>query len=102
MKVERTWFYSLRYKHAKDCMLLAIFTLFFCKYEIKLLLFEICLCNLDTELVTKLIGVMATATDKAVVLLVELVVVIVKILDAHHAFAMVLVNLAIYAVACDT
>ena len=47
-------------------------------------LFEICLCNLDAELVSELIGMVATATDEAIILFVELVVVIVKILDAHH------------------
>lgn len=75
---------------------------FFCKYEIELLPFKICLGNLDAKFITELVGMMTTATNETVVFLVELIVVIVKVFDAHHTFTVVLVDLAVDTVTGDT
>lgn len=69
------------------------------KDEVELLPFEVSLSHLDADRVAKVIYMMAATTAEAVVLLVEVIVIIVEILHANHAFTVVFIYLAVDTIA---
>ena len=66
--------------------------------EINLSFFQIGTFYTDADGIAELVFVMVAPSDKTVVLLIEVVVVIVEFAHGYHAFAVVLVNLAVDAV----
>ena len=71
----------------------------FIQNEVKLTSFQVSLGYLDTYWVTKLILVMMTSATQQEFFLVELVIVIVEVAHRYHAFAVVLIDLAVDTVA---
>ena len=76
----------------------AVFLLFLSQCEIELALLNVGTCHLDFYRVAQLIFVVMTAANETIVALIEVVVVVVQVVHGHHAFAVVLVYLAVNAV----
>lgn len=69
--------------------------------EVELLLLDVGLGHFDANGVSKLIGVVMASAYETVVFFVEIVVVVIKVMERHHALTVVLVNLAVDSVALD-
>ena len=66
--------------------------------EIELSLLYVSLCDNNPYGVSKLVFMPVVAAYEAIVTLVKVVIIVIKVVQRHHSLAMVLVNLAIYAV----
>lgn len=72
------------------------------KYKIELFLFKIRTCNLDVDIIAKTISMIVSTTDKAMILLVKVIIVIGEITHWDEAFTQVIIKLDIQSPFRDT